>query len=72
MLGKLTKTPLPPAIVDGSQSFREITIRWPCGSNIPTIRGKWKRLADGRIEATYTRAELAKCFEMRQITGATK
>jgi hypothetical protein len=38
-----------------------ITIRWKKGSNFPTIRGKWKRLADGRIEAKYSRAELEIC-----------
>jgi hypothetical protein len=46
-------TPLP------SDNFKTITIRWPAGSKMPTIRGKWKRLPDGRIEATYTRDELA-------------
>lgn len=43
--------------------FSTITIRWKKGSTFPTINGQWKRLSDGRIEATYTHDELAFCKE---------
>ena len=45
-------------------TFKTITIRWERGSKMPTMRGKWKRLSDGRILAMYTRAELAQCLEV--------
>jgi len=51
--------------------FSTITIRWKKGSKFPTIRGQWKRLPDGRIEARYTRDELAICQEkFEAIYGA--
>jgi len=40
---------------------KKITIRWEKDSKFPTIRGQWKRLKDGRIEATYTADELEQC-----------
>lgn len=55
-------------IVDGSHAFEIITIRWPAGSKMPTIRGKWQRLPDGRIEATYTRDELKQCLSLFDLT----
>ncbi len=45
-------------------AFRTITIRWKAGTSMPTIHSKWKRLPDGRIEATYTADELSKCLEL--------
>lgn len=45
-------------------TFENIRICWPRDSKMPTISGKWERLADGRILATYTRDELAQCFEV--------
>lgn len=40
---------------------KNITIRWQKKSGLPTIRGKWKRLDDGRIEANYTQDEMKTC-----------
>lgn len=52
------------------ENFKKITIRWKKDSKIPTIGGKWRRMDDGRIEAMYTRDELAKCLEVYEvITG---
>lgn len=56
-----------PVILAGGQGFRTITIRWKKDSKVPTIRGKARRMDDGRIEATYTRDELAKCLEIYEI-----
>lgn len=41
------------------ENFKTITVRWPNKPGIPTSSGKWHRLPDGRIEATYTRQELS-------------
>jgi hypothetical protein len=41
-----------------SDHFKTITIRWPNKPGYPVMAGKWHRLPDGRIEATYTRDEL--------------
>lgn len=49
------------------ETFKTITIRWQADSKIPTIRGKWRRMDDGRIEARYTRDELAKCLEFFEV-----
>jgi hypothetical protein len=49
---------------DEKGGFQTLKIRWKPGSNVPTIRGTWKRLADGKIEAIYTRDELKKCLEI--------
>jgi len=51
-----------------NENFKTITIRWEKESKIPTIRYKWYRLEDGRIQAIYTRDELAKCLEVYEIT----
>lgn len=59
-------------ILDGNATFKTITIRWEHGSKMPTIRGQWKRLPDGRIEATYTRAELAQCLKVFELTNFSK
>lgn len=59
-------------ILEGGKPFRVITVRWPRESNVPTIRGQWRRLSDGRIEATYTRDELQKCFELAEILPTVK
>jgi hypothetical protein len=47
--------------------FKVITIRWPVGSKIPVIRGKWKRLLDGSAQATYVPAELAVCLMLKDL-----
>jgi hypothetical protein len=44
--------------------FKTITLRWPARHGIPCIAGKWKRLPDGRIEATYTRQELELIYSL--------
>lgn len=49
---------------DPLPAFRSITVRWKAGAAMPTIRGKWKRLPDGRIEALYTADELSKCIAL--------
>ena len=47
--------------------WKTIKIRWPIDTKMPTIHGKWKRLPDGRIEATYTADELSKCLELYDL-----
>jgi hypothetical protein len=59
-------------ILDGSTTFKTITIRWKRGSKMPTIRGQWIRLPDGRIEAIYTRDELAQCLKIFELTNLLK
>jgi hypothetical protein len=52
-----------------SRSFNRVTILLPADSKMPTMRGKWQRLADGRIRAWYTPDELEQCeklFELRK------
>ena len=49
--------------------FSRITIVLPVGSKMPTIRGKWKRLPDGQIRATYTPAEHAECLKIFELIG---
>lgn len=39
-------------------NFKQVTIRWPNRPGVAVMRGTWKRLPDGRIEATYTREEM--------------
>ena len=51
---------------------KTIKIRWPAGSNMPTIRDQWTRLSDGRIEATYTEDELKKCLEVCDLIHEPK
>ena len=51
---------------------KTIKIRWPAGSNMPTIRDQWTRLSDGRIEATYTEDELRKCLEVYDLIREPK
>ena len=55
-------------IFEVKHNFKTITIRWPRDSKVPTISGKWQRLPDGRIEATYTRAELEQCMMIFEVT----
>ncbi len=59
-------------ILDGNATFKTITIRWEHGSKMPTIRGQWIRLPDGRIEATYTRDELKQCLSLFDLTNFLK
>jgi hypothetical protein len=56
-----------PQVKSISGDFKTITIRWKAGVNFPAIRNKWQRLPDGRIEATYTRDELAHCLEVFEL-----
>lgn len=53
-----------PDAASPSFTWKTVKIRWPVGAKMPTIHGKWKRLPDGRIEATYTADELSKCLEL--------
>lgn len=49
--------------------FNRITILLEQDSRMPTIHGKWQRLADGQIRAWYTPDELEQCkklFELRK------
>lgn len=59
-------------ILDGSATFKTITIRWERGSKMPTIRGQWKHLPDGRIEATYTHDELGQCLKVFELINFQK
>ena len=36
----------------------QLTIRWPAGSKVPVIHGRWTRLVTGEIQADYTLPEL--------------
>lgn len=40
-------------------SANYVTLTWPADTPIGCPTGRWQRLADGRIQATYTRTELA-------------
>ena len=51
---------------------KTIKIRWPAGSNMPTIRDQWTLLSNGRIEATYTEDELKKCLEVCDLIYGSK
>lgn len=53
------------------ETFRTIVICWPSDSKFPTILGKWKRLPDQRILATYTRDELALCIRVFESIDGT-
>jgi hypothetical protein len=44
---------------------------WPAGAKVPAVRGHWRRLGTGEIEATYTREELAVCMgTISALTGS--
>jgi len=47
-----------------NRSYNRVTIILPAGSKFPTIRGKWEKLADGKIRAWYTPEEHEKCRQM--------
>lgn len=47
--------------------FKTITIRWPADTEVPTVHGKWQRLANGRIQAVYAPDELAICLKIAEI-----
>lgn len=47
-------------------STEEITVIFPTDAHPATVHGKWQRLDDGRIEASYTPAEL---LWARAVTG---
>jgi hypothetical protein len=49
-------------------NFKTIRILWPRDSKVPTIRGKWTRMRDGRILATYTPEELEQCLKTFEAT----
>jgi hypothetical protein len=42
----------------------EIEIRLPADSKFPTVKGRWQKLPDGRIEAGYNSYELAYCLSV--------
>jgi hypothetical protein len=54
-------------ISTAAQPFKSITLRWPAHSRMPAVHGKWKRLADGRIQAVYDPDELALCLVVAEI-----
>lgn len=64
---------IPPAAAgeagEASPPQEILTLIWPADALVATIAGHWQRLPDGRIEAAYTRAELALCLAIMQ--GAT-
>ena len=39
-----------------------ITLLWPADAKVATIKGHWRRLDTGQIEATYTRDQLELCL----------
>jgi hypothetical protein len=59
-----TLGPTPPAVCTqtlapaGEVAPKVFTLVWPPDTKPATVGGKWKRLADGSVEATYTRDEL--------------
>ena len=54
-------------------TWQQVTLLWPKDSPVPTIGGKWHRLASGKIQATYTREELALSLGMmREAQEATQ
>jgi hypothetical protein len=38
--------------------YNQVTLRFPLRYGVPCMAGQWKRLADGRIEATFTKSEI--------------
>ncbi len=48
----------------GAKKWKQVTIRWPADAPIATIGGQWKRLPDGRIEATFTPEQLELCLRV--------
>ena len=46
------------------KKINRITLLLSADSRMPTIRGKWKRLADGKIRAWYTPEELKQCTDI--------
>ena len=51
-------------IFDANDKFKSIKVLWPRGSKMPTISGKWEKMKDGRILATYSPKELERCLEI--------
>jgi hypothetical protein len=45
-----------------AQGAPKLTVVWPAGAKVPTVRGHWRRLGTGELEAAYTREELALCM----------
>ena len=43
---------------DVGKTDETVTIIYPADTHCVTMHGKWRRLEDGRIEATYTLGEL--------------
>ena len=52
--------------------FKMVTILLPVGSKMPVIRGKWKRLPDGRIRARYTLDEYLQCLQLFELLKDTE
>ena len=40
----------------------QITLLWPAGAKVATMKGHWRRLETGEIEATYTCEQLELCL----------
>lgn len=55
------KTPI------SNKTFKSITINWPSDTEMPTVHGKWQRMADGRIQAVYDTDELAVCLSIIEL-----
>jgi hypothetical protein len=51
---------------------KTITVLWPPTTKPATVQGKYRRLPDGTIEATYTVQELALCLACMGLTEAEK
>jgi hypothetical protein len=52
------------------QVEQRLTMIWPADSRVPTVVGQWQRLEDGRIQASYGRAELAEALWVADAIGA--
>ncbi len=46
------------------RTFKMVSIVLEVDSKMPTIRGQWLRLPNGRIKAWYTPEEYEKCLEL--------
>ncbi len=62
----MTVLPSDRQIINARKKFKSITILWPGDTRVPTIRGKWQRMKDGRVLATYTPDELEQCLKISE------
>ncbi len=54
-------SPLPsePIVSEPGKSQQRVTVRWPADSQVGVVGDEWRRLPDGRLEASYTPDQLA-------------